>query len=238
MNDTDISIKRELLDIFAKNGYSFKGSSMQRILHMLLLECMKDKSKASVMADSLIEDLGDIYRILFADIALLCSSGLLREEAENLIMIGAVFSRISSDGYPLPLNINDHKLFESYLRALFRFDFVEKLYAFPVIDGKIVDCCYISEGDERSMKFNFDHILKQLAAYPECSSYILAHNHPNGMSKPSASDISSTKILAAKLKMLGYDLIGHYTVGYDGMDIVLEDMNYVEYLFDRGFNDF
>lgn len=239
MNDTAISVKRELLDAFERNGYSFKGFSKHRILHMLLLECMKDKNKdkASELADSLLYDVGDMTGILFADTALLCGAGLEPDEADNLMLIGALFSHISTEGFPFPLDINDRALFESYLKALFRFELVEKLYVFPVIDNGIVDCCYVSEGDDSSMRFNFNSVLKLLTAYPECNSYILAHNHPKGRSKPSAADISSTKILAARLKMLGFDLIGHYTIGSDGVDVVLEDMNYVEYLFDKGFND-
>lgn len=231
MDRPEVTLKRELLNSFAANDYSLNGLSSHRIAQMLLLECMKDKSKASDMADQLIKDMGDIKNILFSDIACLCSAGLMHEEAENLVMIGAVFSRISADSVSLSIDLSDRKAFADYLDALFRFELVEKLYVFPVVNNRIVDCCFIFEGDEKSIKFNLKHIVKLLAGYPECSSYILAHNHPNKLSEPSPSDITATKILASELKLLGYDLIGHFTVGSDGMDVVLEDMNYVEYLF-------
>lgn len=237
MNDTGTSLKKEMLDIFAANGYTLKGYPIQSILQMLLLECMKDKNASAAMSDSLISRFGDINNILFADINHLCSAGLLPEEAEKLLMIGAVFSRISADSYPLPIDYTDHDMLKEYFNSLFRFETLEKLYVFPVIDNKIVDCCFISEGGESSMRFNFNHIVKLLSDYPECRSYILAHNHPEGRSKPSPSDIASTKILASKLKLLGYELIAHYIVGKDDMDIVLRDINYVEYLFGQELDD-
>lgn len=74
---------------------------------------------------------------------------------------------------------------------------------------------FISEGDENSA---FLDVRKAVQTVIDCdaASAVLAHNHPNGTSEPSGSDIDSTRAICVMFRKLGFALNDHIIVGEDG----------------------
>lgn len=56
----------------------------------------------------------------------------------------------------------------------------------------------------------------QTAILSNCSSVILAHNHPSGNLKPSNNDLKLTKEVKAGLELLGFNLLDHLILSYKG----------------------
>ena len=233
MKDKNINGKKEIVKKFAEKGYSLQGYSPVYIIEIILHFSTKNRSDEELkkLAEDLINNFGDVQNFLFSDRNSLQCMGLSEDEMDNIAFMAALFRRMCVDDYQIPLEYSDRDMLERYLKAIFRFELVEKLYLFPVKNQKIVDCRYINEGIENSLSFNINNLIKVLEDYPDCHEYILAHNHPRNFCKPSATDISSTKLIAGKLRLLGYELVAHYTVGIDGVDTILQDINYLQYLF-------
>lgn len=56
----------------------------------------------------------------------------------------------------------------------------------------------------------------QTAILSNCSSVIIAHNHPSGNLKPSNSDLDLTQEIKNGLKLLGFQLLDHLIFSYKG----------------------
>lgn len=59
-------------------------------------------------------------------------------------------------------------------------------------------------------------LLLQAVILSNCSSVIVAHNHPSGTTKPSEADIKLTRKLKSLLEMLDVTLIDHVILVNDG----------------------
>lgn len=50
---------------------------------------------------------------------------------------------------------------------------------------------------------------KLLVEYPNCSAFLIAHNHPSGDCDPSGNDVIVTKQIKEAAKLLGYNFLDH-----------------------------
>ena len=106
---------------------------------------------------------------------------------------------------------------ETYLRAAYGFDPVEKRVALFLNSGNLLmreEPVQLGPIDEISP------CLRRIAAralHLEASAVITVHNRPGRDVKPSASDIQMTKQAAAMLGMLGIALHDHAIVGNSGI---------------------
>jgi DNA repair protein RadC len=106
---------------------------------------------------------------------------------------------------------------ETYLRAAYRFDPVEKRVALFLNSGNLLireEQLQVGPIDEISAN------LRRIAARAlqfEASAVITVHNRPGRDAKPSASDVQMTKDTAAMLGMLGIALHDHAIIGKNGI---------------------
>lgn len=59
-------------------------------------------------------------------------------------------------------------------------------------------------------------LLLQAVILSNCSSVVLAHNHPSGTTKPSQADIQYTKKVKSILELLDVNLLDHVIMVHDG----------------------
>ena len=75
----------------------------------------------------------------------------------------------------------------------------------------MLDHCIVSDGVVNSAdapcRFIAERAYKKKAAF-----VVLAHNHPNGIAKPSAEDLDLTEYIRGALEMLGILLLEHFVV--------------------------
>lgn len=230
MDKPDNGIIKALGERFAENGSVFDGFDEQDILAVLFGSIIGGE-RAAELARSCTALFGSVEGTLGALPEELLRAGFTELEAENLIFLSRTLKRAALERYPLPINISDGKKVEGLLRALFTCERREVLYLFPV-KGKLLTACHrMAEGSEIMVQFNYERAVSLLEG---STGYILAHNHPNSSCQPSRADVSAAKYTAGKLKLLGFEHICHYTVGKDGVGIVLDKPNYIEILMDGG----
>ena len=57
---------------------------------------------------------------------------------------------------------------------------------------------------------------KLLVKYPNCGSFLIAHNHPSGLTDPSGNDEDITGGIQKAAKVLGYHLLDHIIFSNQG----------------------
>ncbi len=221
--------RSELFDRFTENGSSFEGMSERDILRTLFGSILGSRRDVDSIAENVLFRFGSIRAFLGADADELLSSGFTALETENLILLSRLLRRSALERYPLPVPVYDEKAVKGLLTTLFVCEMREVTYLFPVKGNMIVGCCRLAAGSNSSVQFDYGRMVDLLGS---ATGYILAHNHPGSSCKPSAMDVSSARFIAGKLKMLGYDHICHYTLGDDGIGIVLGRPNYLQLMMD------
>ena len=73
---------------------------------------------------------------------------------------------------------------------------------------------FISEGDSVSVDFDIKKLISKVL---ECdaSVVVIAHNHPNGNSTPSGSDVDVTASISVMLRKMNVSLFDHIIIGED-----------------------
>jgi DNA repair protein RadC len=73
---------------------------------------------------------------------------------------------------------------------------------------------FISEGDSVSVDFDIKKLISKVL---ECdaSVVVIAHNHPNGNSTPSGSDVDVTASISVMLRKMNISLFEHIIIGED-----------------------
>ena len=219
-----------LIEGFAKGGFTFSGFAERDILASVFGGIAGKDREVFQLAENALACFGSVEGTLSASAKELRKAGLTELEAENVIFISRMIKRAALERYPMPFSADDQPLMESYLKTLFACENKELMYMFPAKGRMICACIRLAEGDEKMVQFDQDRLLAHLVGY---DGYVLAHNHPNASCQPSRADVVAGKYLAGKLKKAGFDHICHYTVGKDGVGIVLGEPNYIE-IFLRG----
>lgn len=85
---------------------------------------------------------------------------------------------------------------------------LENLFVAHVDEG--ARCIHVSRhpGDETGAEFPFKPIISD-AAFHGSAGIVLAHNHPSGDSRPSASDCKATRRLASAVEALDCSVLDH-----------------------------
>jgi DNA repair protein RadC len=143
-------------------------------------------------------------------------------------------AKLLTDRYKLPIKADESDNFFGYLKALFFFERNERLAVLPMNgSGAVIGAYFVSEGNRKSVSACFDNILEYIFKGCKQGKFILAHNHPENLSEPSAEDISSTAYIQNRALECGGELTAHYIVGTDGVSKVPMECSYIEYLFNK-----
>lgn len=114
----------------------------------------------------------------------------------------------------------------------FRFLFVgetNELVKVCILDDelKIQSCITVEEGVPDATPISTRKIA-EIVIKAGASSFILAHNHPNGLCIPSSADISITRRLRNSLREIGITMLDHIVVGSDTTLISMKEAGYFD----------
>lgn len=139
---------------------------------------------------------------------------LSERDAVYLKLVASLASRRHTDRFPFGKAVTERQMTD-YLSALFAPLAEECVYLllFDASDRLIASEC-VSRGTVNSSGIT-PRRLMDIACRRGAASVILAHNHPNGYSKPSPEDIALTTVMQSAFAAVGIALREHYVIAGD-----------------------
>lgn len=111
-----------------------------------------------------------------------------------------------------PSGVSAGEELNAVLTAVFSCEPRECMYLVSLTsDGTVIRTVRLSEGTPDTVRLD-NRLLAEVALRQNCSSIILAHNHPCGFAVPSQADAAATAEISALLKQLGIHLADHIIV--------------------------
>lgn len=204
--------RQRMRERFLREG--FANMQEHEVLEMLLFYAIP-RVNTNELAHRLIDTFGSLYGVLTAEPAALRQvKGVTENAAVLLRMIPALYPVCMTDS-AAAVRLPHFDACCEYFRKLYLFDTKEVL-RMACVDDKLLltHCVTLQEGDCSRIDASLAEIVRH-CMQRQCSSVILAHNHPCGSAHPSARDLAATHALHEKLEQLHIDLLDHIIVGQD-----------------------
>lgn len=191
----------------------------------LFLTTIIPRKDVKPIAYSLINTFGSLEGVLCATPKeLMMVNGIGEQSAIAISLIKVIMSKVNTLESSKNKKITGYKDASSYCYDFFKYENVEKLMLITLDNtNSIINRYIIDSGSANELNVPISKILRHITL-DDASSVILAHNHPHGVSKPSAADISYTVELNGMLKKLGINFMDHIVFGTDGATSVLSAM--------------
>lgn len=202
--------RQRLKDRFLKEGLD--GFNELNALELLLFYCIPQKD-TNPLAHRLLDHFGSFYAVLNASPQELEKvEGVGPNISTFLTLIPQVDRYYYKSQFKNVVYLNDHDQCGNYLAANFRNQKNEMVYIL-CLDAKckLLCCTQLGEGSVNSAGVPIRKIVDIAMKYNATTVY-LAHNHPNGLSRPSADDIETTKRVAYALSGVDIILADHFIV--------------------------
>lgn len=201
-----------------KTKYSRQGAGAfddHQLLEMLL-SYSSLRGDTEVLAKDFLDRFGSLDNLLNADIEHIAPSESETADAARLIKLTADIGRRALNDRE---NLRAAKSIEDateYFKRLLENE-PEENFAVILLDSgnKVKYSGIISAGSVNAANVTMMK-LTELVLDHNAKSLIIAHNHPNGMAKPSAADVNTTTSIRDFMKRLGVKLIDHIIIGADG----------------------
>ena len=164
-------------------------------------------------AHRLINNFGGFRRVFDAQMEELQEvEGVGENTALYLRVISEIISRYSRDAHYITHPLTSRAQLMEYLCSLFIGESKEKVYLILLSSsGKVIKTEPIGSGFSGLSEISIKK-MNALAVGSNAASAVLAHNHPDGIAKPSAQDIATTRRIQIILEQLGVTLIDHFVV--------------------------
>lgn len=194
------------------------GSLLQdhELLEILLFYAIPRKN-TNETAHELISACGSLANVFKADVKLLCTvKGVGEATAVFLKTVGSVYERIGADGLMESSHmIFSYRDFEKYLSARYK-DMQTELLELYALDAKnkIGFIQSFTTGDKDRVEISSAEVGRFLAAHRP-KGLVIAHNHPDSPSAPSARDNEFTQLTHMLCSLSGVTLVDHVIVGSD-----------------------
>lgn len=164
-------------------------------------------------AHRLINNCGGFRRVFDAELEQLQEvEGVGEGTALYLRIISEIIARYSKQSHLITHPLSSRAELMQYLCSLFIGEAKEKVYLILLGSaGKLICVEEVGSGfaglSEISMKK-----MNALVVQRNAVSAVLAHNHPDGIAKPSAQDLATTRRIQLIFEQLGVTLIDHFIV--------------------------
>lgn len=180
------------------------------VLEYLLFSFIPRKDTNGI-AHELIKQFGSFYGVLNADPARLSKvSGMTQNAALFLSNLPAVFRVYMRNKSQSKVQLHGRGEIREYMRDMCWALTEERVYA-VILDPH--DCVVAVKGMDRgtgdSVTLNVRALVDFALGNKHCK-LVLAHNHPSGVTNPSANDIAATADLQYTLKNIDVELLDHY----------------------------
>ena len=187
--------------------------SDSELLAIFLRTGVKGKSAVDLARD-LLNEIGGLRNLLYADVTMFCKSKGLGEakfvQLQACLEMARRYLRESMDREGPLTNPDDAK---KYLLMRMR-DYDKEVFACLFLDTKncVIEFEELFTGTLHSAEVHPREIIK-CALKHNAHSIIFAHNHPSGKSNPSQSDIELTLMLRDALKVMDIKVLDHLVIG-------------------------
>lgn len=115
-----------------------------------------------------------------------------------------------------PKRFHSSKDVAAYAMALFGDATQEEFWVFALnAQHRIIGTRMVSRGTVDSTMVHPRDVLRY-ALMENAAAFVVAHNHPSGVSAPSAQDDTVTRRLTAAAEIVGIDMVDHVIVADDG----------------------
>ena len=201
--------RERMRDRFKLNPESFED---HELLELALFYSVS-RQNTNETAHRLINKFGSFRRVFDAQAEELEEvDGIGENSALFLRIISEIISRYSQNAHFITHPLSSRAELMEYLCTLFIGESQEKVYLILLSSaGRIIQTELVGSGfaglSEISMKK-----MNALAVSSNAASAVLAHNHPDGIAKPSAQDLITTKQIQRIFEHLGVNLIDHFIV--------------------------
>lgn len=212
MADKNIKLRRELL----RNKYNDKGFDAlieeEKLELLLSYACSEDTGK---LAHELISEYGSINSLADTDVQLLMKEKKVSEQAAVLIKLIPCLSRtLYLERFKIT-TLNSADSAKSFFTSHFIGAVGEQLIITAVNKRfRAVNTKVLAFGSPSQTYASYRDIA-DFAVKSSCNVFFMAHNHPQGVSRPSDSDILFTKNVSNALMRLGSVLADHIIIGSD-----------------------
>lgn len=195
-------------------------NDVQLLAHLLDM-AGADLNSARELSHALLDSYGDLSHVLTRpQQELLRYPDLSESEAVFLLFLPALMHRYGSTLARPTIRPEDEDALAQMLYPHFQGQEAERVCAF-FLDGqfRLLSSCMVAQGGRRAVSCSVQRVL-ELALNHRAKGVILAHNHPDGSTEFSKSDLVSTNILARELALVDVSLLDHYLLA-DGQAISL-----------------
>ncbi len=212
MADKEKKLRRELL----RNKYADKGfdalTEEEKLELLLSYSCTGDTAQ---LAKELLSDYGSINALANADTELLMKDKKVSEQAAVLIKLIPCLSRtLYLERFKIT-TLNSSDSAKSFFTSHFIGAVGEQLIITAVNKRfRVVNTKVLAFGSPSQTYASYRDIA-DFAVKSSCTVFFMAHNHPQGVSLPSDSDILFTKNVSNTLLRLGSILADHIIIGAD-----------------------
>ncbi len=202
--------KERLRDKFLKST-DFKGFSDHEILE-LLLNFSIIRGDTNELAHRLINEYGNLANVLSADADdLVKVEGLGERSVTFLKMQYSLLRYYLQEKFTLKDELYDKSKMDDMLKGLFFGLNQEALYMICIDHKNII--CKVAKIGQGIASANVDmREIFRVALNVNARSVIFAHNHPNGVAKPSQEDFECTRFLKNQLDLIDIQLLDHFIV--------------------------
>ncbi|MBQ3483175.1 MAG: RadC family protein [Clostridia bacterium] len=166
------------------------------------------------LAHSLIEEFGSLSGVLEADAELLKSVEGIRDAASTFLrMLGELsrryaMSKLKPEQSPQVFDTPDK--IAAYILPFYMGLKIERAYMLLFDNGMhLIDLFHIGDGSIASVTLSTRRIAEH-AFRKGAVAAVLTHNHPGGISTPSAEDVAVTRRIEAALQLLEITLLDHF----------------------------
>ena len=183
------------------------------LLAIFLRTGVKGKSAVDLARD-LLNEFGGLRKMFSADEKEFCQAkglGLAKyAQLQACLEMSRRFLRESLEREGPLTNSHDAK---EFLLLRMR-DYKKEVFACLFLDSKnqVIKFEELFKGSLNSSEVHPREVVKQALKH-NANALIFAHNHPSGNSKPSQSDIDTTKILSDALTLIGIKVLDHLIIG-------------------------
>ena len=187
--------RERMFDKMSRNGLT--SFADHEILEVILYKTIA-RANTNTIAHDLLATFGSLKGVLTASKEkLMLIKGVGKETACYITLVGELFRR-SVKSKNAHLKLDTPANIKNFVRELFAFESEEKLIMICADKNlKVTQVITLSSGDSASTSFSLNEALK-FALMADAKFVIFAHNHLDSETKPSAEDISSTKMLVQK----------------------------------------
>ena len=189
--------------------YGWESLSSYELIEMMLFYSIP-RVNTNGIAHAMLDQFGSVKGILDADPReLMKVPGVGSKSAQMIKMMPELLRRYLNEASSKSKRFDSIGMIGEYFYRLFLGTHEERLYMMTFNNRmNLLDCTHISTGVINCSEVMMRKISEKIV-YSGAAVVAFAHNHPEGMAVPSATDVEATEILRTHVENMGVQMLEH-----------------------------